>query len=197
MKKNFKVIITVALLILTGCCAIYVYTSSHNDNESTSKEGTPSNVITLGEIYPTAELTTSTQTMQDEVEYKEGEIPYLTQKSFTIRYCAEYKAGIKDAHLIKIAKTDDMVKVDLPEIEIIDIGVIEESVEFIDEKKALFNWEDKDDATNAIILAEENAKEKVSLTKELRKEAQIEFESQIEEWLIKCDYLDGREIIFI
>lgn len=80
-----------------------------------------------------------------------------------------------DASLIDIDITEDEVKVIIPESEIQYIHVEPDSIQFYDEKKALFNWGEKEDVTAAVSTAEKDAKEKAD-TDGLKKRANEEAE---------------------
>jgi len=90
------------------------------------------------------------------VIYTEGEIPFLTQKGFSMRYMADIYAGI-DISEMQIAITEEEVTVTVPSAEIQSINVRSDSIEFYDEKYALFNWTEKEDVVDAIAIAEEDA----------------------------------------
>lgn len=92
----------------------------------------------------------------------EGNIPYITQKGFTMVYTAKVQAGI-DASLIEVDVTDTQVIVTLPEAENQMWKVDPKSIEFYDEKKALFNWTEKTDVTDALKIADEDVQKKADM----------------------------------
>lgn len=105
---------------------------------------------------------------------EEGKIPILTKKGYSMLYEAMVTAGI-DASKIDIDIQDTTVVVTIPKSEIQVIKVDPNSIQFYDEKKALFNWTELGDSVNGIILAEEDIKEKAS-TDELLERADIQVE---------------------
>ncbi len=113
----------------------------------------------------------------------EGKIPFITQKGFSMTYTAEMKAGI-DASLIQTEITEDKVIITLPEVEILSIWVDPDSIQFYDEKLALFNWSEKTDVTEAISAAEADMKEKANrdgLMKRASRQAEYMIEGFLED----------------
>ena len=77
-------------------------------------------------------------------------------------YEAQVKAGI-DASAIEVEVTDKEVVVTLPAAEIQMSYVNPDSIQFYDEKMALFNWTEKTDVTEAISSAEEDVAQKADI----------------------------------
>ena len=109
-----------------------------------------------GKINGVSELTTAEMFYSGLVIYSEGEIPLLTQKGFSMRYTANIRAGI-DFSEISIKVTDSKVVVKVPEAKVQSIDVDPDSIEFYDERYALFNWTDKRDVVDAISISKEDA----------------------------------------
>ncbi len=109
-----------------------------------------------GKINGVSELTTAEMFYSGLVIYSEGEIPLLTQKGFSMRYTANIRAGI-DFSGISIKVTDSKVVVKVPEAKVQSIDVDPDSIEFYDERYALFNWTDKRDVVDAISISKEDA----------------------------------------
>lgn len=109
-----------------------------------------------GKINGVSELTTAEMLYSGLVIYSEGEIPLLTQKGFSMRYTANIRAGI-DFSEISIKVTDSKVVVKVPEAKVQSIDVDPDSIEFYDERYALFNWTDKRDVVDAISISKEDA----------------------------------------
>lgn len=107
-------------------------------------------------INGASELTTAEMLYSGLVIYSEGEIPLLTKKGFSMRYTANIRAGI-DFSKVNINVTDKKVTVKIPEAEVQSIDVEPESIEFYDERYALFNWTDKKDVIDAISISKEDA----------------------------------------
>ena len=100
-----------------------------------------------------AELSTAEMIYSSLYTVTEGKIPFLTQKGFSMVYTATVRAGI-DISGMAVAVDDKRVIVTLPKAEILMLKVDPESIQFYDEKHALFNWDKKTDVTSAIAIAE-------------------------------------------
>ncbi len=120
-----------------------------------------------------AELTTQKLYYSGLVTVKEGSIPFITQKGFTMTYTAIVTAGIKDLSKAQITVDDaaKTVNVVLPASEILDVNVDESTIAFYDEKRALFNWTDKTDVTDAIQMASDDVTTHTDLMNSLKSDA--------------------------
>lgn len=105
-----------------------------------------------------SDLSTAEMTYNGLFTVTEGNIPFITKKGFSMLYTASVKAGI-DASLIKTEVTDEKIIVTLPASKIQVSWVDPDSIQFYDEKHALFNWTKKTDITEAISAAEKDIKE--------------------------------------
>ncbi len=110
-----------------------------------------------------SDLTTARLDYRGIIKYEEGDIQYINKKSFSMIYDAHIKAGI-DLSEAQVTVKDKEITVSFPEPEIQDITVDPDSLEFYDEKLALFNWTKKEDTQNAMKKAEEDAAEKAART---------------------------------
>lgn len=104
-----------------------------------------------------SELSTAELSYTGICTVEEGEIPFITKKGFSMLYKGTVKAGI-DASAIGIDITDKEVIIKLPEAKLWDPVVDPSSIQFYDEKKALFNWTELSDSVDGIILAREDIK---------------------------------------
>ena len=120
-----------------------------------------------------AQLTTQKLYYSGLVTVKEGSIPFITQKGFSMTYTAVVTAGIKDLSQAKITVDDaaKTVNVVLPASEILDVNVDESTIAFYDEKRALFNWTDKTDVTDAIQMANDDVTKHTDLMNSLKSNA--------------------------
>jgi hypothetical protein len=109
------------------------------------------------------------------VQYTDGKVPFLTKKAFSMIYRAEVKAGVELSET-DIQITDTTVELTLPEVEVFSIEVDSNSIQFYDEKSALFNWTDKEDVVKAVKKAEEDVENKADI-EGLVKEAKEQNES--------------------
>lgn len=101
----------------------------------------------------------------------EGNIPIVTKKGFSMIYTASVKAGI-DPSLIKTEISDKKVIITIPASEIQMPKVDPDSIQFYDEKHAIFNWNKKTDVTSAISAAERNVKTKADIDGLLKRASQ-------------------------
>ena len=118
------------------------------------------------------------------IRYEAGEIRFITQKGFTMIYNAHIKAGI-DLSKAKVDVSGETITVTLPKAEIQDITIDPGSLEFYDEKFALFNFqdrEDKEDTVTALQAAKEDA-EKNAADSELLTTANEQAQRLIQELL--------------
>ncbi|MCI8320397.1 MAG: DUF4230 domain-containing protein [Dorea sp.] len=122
-------------------------------------------------------LTTARLDYRGIIRYEEGDIQYINKKSFSMIYDAHIKAGI-DLSKAKVTVKDKKVTVSVPRPEIQDITVDPDSLEFYDEKFALFNWTKKQDTQKAMEKAKEDAAEKAGQT-DLLKQASEQAETVI------------------
>lgn len=144
-----------------------------------------------GKINSISELTTAEMLYSGLVIYSEGEIPLLTKKGFSMRYTANIRAGI-DFSKINVKITDKKVIVKLPEAEVQSIDIEPESIEFYDERYALFNWTDKKDVIDAMSVSKEDATAHAN-SEELVKKAYVRAGAVIKNVLEGS--AKGREII--
>lgn len=159
-KTKFIIILTVIIVI--SFIAIAVLSSIVVKNMQESKE--PSVSFTSSsireKISQISELAVDKIEYRDVIRYEEGKIPILTQKACTMIYDAKVKVGI-DFSKIDVDVSENDINITLPESEILDIIIDENSLEFYDEKFALFNWQKRADTVELLKYANENVSQKV------------------------------------
>lgn len=121
-----------------------------------------------------SELSTAELSYVGICNVEEGNIPFITKKGFSMLYKGTVKAGI-DASRVGIEMTDSKVIVTIPKAEIQATIIDPASIQFYDEKKALFNWTELSDATDGIRLAENDIKSQAD-TGEILKRADTQAE---------------------
>lgn len=125
-----------------------------------SKETITVNAVSIEErLSKCSDLTTARLNYRGLIRYSEGDIKYLTQKSFSMIYDATITAGI-DLSQAEVTLDDTSIKVVLPQPTIQSIIIDPDSLEFYDEKAALFNWTEKEDTQKAMSYAKEDASAK-------------------------------------
>ncbi|BDE96596.1 DUF4230 domain-containing protein [Raoultibacter timonensis] len=112
------------------------------------------------QLTETSELATAKLEYRGLVRYENGDIDFLTKKGFTMVYDAEVKAGV-DLSQASVDVNGRSITVQLPMAEVQSISIDPDSIEFYDESFALFNWENKQDTTEALVLAKDDAEGKV------------------------------------
>lgn len=110
------------------------------------------------------ELATAKLSYRGLVKYEEGDIDFINKKGFTMIYDAEVRAGV-DLSRARVEVSGRDVRVALPAATVQSISIDPDSIRFYDEKFALFNWQNRTDAAEALKLAQENANEKVDASK--------------------------------
>ena len=105
------------------------------------------------------ELATAKLEYRGLVTYEEGEIDWITKTGFTMIYDATVRAGV-DLSEAEVSVDGADITIDLPAASIQSVEVDADSLEFYDEKYALFNWQDREDTAAALELAEDDAEAK-------------------------------------
>ena len=179
MKKMFLVIIAVMVLsfFVAGLGIFVGYKLFHKEE----KKPEITSAFISSKIEEVSDLTSAEMTYNGVIYYKEGDIPFITQKSYTMSYTAEIRAGI-DVSEVKVNVVGNTVVVKLPETEIQSINVDPNSVHFYDESHALFNWDDKKDGVEAIKNAEADVEANADL-QELKSKSENNSKKIIEDIL--------------
>lgn len=168
MKKvrGIVTVIAVAALIAVGFLGARYLDSK--------KEPKVSAVMITEQLSQCSELATARLDYRGLIQYSDGDIPLINQKSFSMVYNAKIKAGI-DLAQAKVTISGKVIKVQLPKPQILDVTVDSDSLEFYDEQFALFNWTNKEDTAKALSYARDDAQEKagqIGLLEEARKQAE-------------------------
>ena len=149
------------------------------------------NTIVSKRLEGISELCTAQMNYHGLFTVSEGSIPFITKKGFSMAYKAEVKAGIDVSNLM-ISVTDDDVTIQYPKAKIISIKILPDSIKYYDEKKALLNNNNLNDASEAIAAAESDLKEESDMDDLLdlaNGRAELVFKSLL------SDLLDGRELV--
>lgn len=110
-----------------------------------------------------SDLTTARLDYRGIIRYEDGDIQYINKKSFSMIYDAHVKAGI-DLSKASVEVNGNRITVTVPKPEIQDVTVDSDSLEFYDEKFALFNWTEKEDTIKAMEYARKDAEKKAAQT---------------------------------
>ncbi|MGN0481912.1 MAG: DUF4230 domain-containing protein [Lachnospiraceae bacterium] len=153
MKKKIFVICGV-LVILLSFFAGY-QTANFFNQKSEPKVST---TVIREQLKGCSDLTTAQLTYRGLIRYEDGEIPWINKKSFSMVYSAKLEAGM-DLAKASVSISGKKVKVTLPIVQLQSVEVQTDSIEFYDERSALFNWTEKEDTASAIELAKKDAEE--------------------------------------
>ena len=152
--KIFAILAAAAILILGMIAGRYL--------ESSKKPELNTSAITA-QISELSQLSTAELASRGLVRYSQGEITFLTKKEFTMIYDANVKAGV-DLGQVQVDIKGNKVSVTLPKAEIQDITIDPDSLEFYDEKFALFNFQDRQDTVEALQYAKEDVTKQAEKT---------------------------------
>lgn len=94
------------------------------------------------------------------VKYEEGDIDLINKKGFSMIYDATVSASV-DLKKAKASVNDRTIKIELPSAERESVSIDPDSLEFYDEKRALFNWQNRADTAKALEYAKKDAEEKI------------------------------------
>lgn len=110
-----------------------------------------------------SELTTQTITYTARVPMEEGSIPFITKKSSVMYYDATLRAGVNLSDVEPIERGNKII-IKVPHATIQGTPNIEpNSLKFYDQKKALLNWNEKEDVAEALQKAKEDLNENPSI----------------------------------
>lgn len=152
-KDVLKAAIHLVTVLVIALVIIFVVVSFRKDNEPEL-----TSTFINNKLQEAGELTSAKMIYNGLVRYSDGEIPFLTRKAFTMIYRAEVRAGI-DLEKVEVSVTDSKVTIKVPDTEVQDVHVDADSIQYYDEKFALFNGEKREDAIEAIQKAEEDVRE--------------------------------------
>ena len=140
-KKAAKKVKTICISLVVGIVigavgGINIY------NSMTKTEVT--NDYISGKLEDVGELATQQVTYSSTEQMDDGSIPFINQNSFLMD---EVKEKITDKEVI----------VTIPHAKVLGKPQVDpDSIKFMDEKRAIFNWQTKEDAKKAISLAEKD-----------------------------------------
>ena len=110
-----------------------------------------------------SELATAKLDYRGLVRYEEGDIDFINKKAFSMVYDAEVRSGV-DLSQAHVEVSGNAVTVTLPAPQMFGVEIDPDSIEFYDSSFALFNWESREDTSEALKLAQSDAEGKVDQT---------------------------------
>ena len=181
--KNFLIALLTILLIL-ALGAGYLMLTGHVANPfEKQKQATITAEEIEQQITKAADLSTAKLTYKGIVNFTEGQIKYITQNSFNMTYTADIVAGV-DMSKVTVDLVQPQggnpgkVTVSIPKAAVQSVTIDPDSLEFYDQKWALFNKTANTDVQEALKAAEQDARQNFG-TKELISTAQEQAEEVI------------------
>ena len=160
-RGTIKAVVYLLIVIILAGMVVYL-------TQSLRRERQPEITGTFidSKLEAAGELTSAKMSYNGLIHYSDATIPPLTQNAFNMTYRAEVHAGV-DLSQAKTEVTDTEVIVTLPAVEILDISIDDDSIQYYDEKAALLNWERKEDALDAIASAKEDVEQQTQEMEDL------------------------------
>lgn len=152
--KKAKAIVILAVVVLA--VAICIFPFIHNSEEKVDTE------MLINTLQESSELTTAKLNYTGMTKFKDKGVAFINKADFTMVYKATARIGI-DVKDVKVIADDikKIVYITIPNAEVQDVKVEASSIQYFDEKFALFNVDEKEDGNKAIALAEEEAKKEI------------------------------------
>lgn len=179
MKKDTnkinKILILISLLLIIVTIFLGIKLNK------TNKEPEVTNKTIQTKLESIGELASSKLTYRGLIIYKDGSIPYINEKGFSMAYTAVIKAGI-DLKGTDIKVEGNKILLSIPKAKVLSVEVNPESLTFYDKKHAVFNWQKPEDSSKAVIEAKKDA-EKNAVNEGLLKDAEKNTEKLIKEFL--------------
>lgn len=152
--KKAKTIVILAVVVLAVTICIFPFI--HNSEEKVDTE------MLINTLQESSELTTAKLNYTGMTKFKDKGVAFINKADFTMVYKATARIGI-DVKDVKVTADDTkkIVYITIPKAEVQDVKVEASSIQYFDEKFALFNVDEKEDGNKAIALAEEEAKKEI------------------------------------
>lgn len=171
LKSKFKTVIRTAVILSVFFIGIAIGFSVNNKYESLIADNSVINTTPDIDVSylntalkEASELTTAKLKINALVNFKDKGIIILNRSDFTMKYTADISAGI-DMSKVEISEDDinresKVITVKIPKATVFKPNIYhgDEYIQFYDEKFALFNVNPKEDLSQALALAEDDAK---------------------------------------
>lgn len=162
IKRIIVIVVIIALLaVLLGRFADKIFNQDILSKlPGYQKEASLTSTYIIETLSNQSELVTQKLNLEGYSEYSDEGLPVITKGDFSMTYNAEVTAGI-DVKKIDVTVNDDTktVKIKLPKAEIYSVKVDPGTIQYHDEKIALFNSDGKEDSDKAEKMAEKDAME--------------------------------------
>ncbi len=176
-KKGLIVFLSAVIIVLSMALGAIIYELNFGDaftkeiiiTEKT-QDDTPKIVSTEyinQKLEGMGELVTQKMAYTGLYTVTEGKIPFITKKGFSMVYEAEVEARI-DFSQIEFTSDETGINFIIPHSTIQKPHIDPASIQFFDEKRAVFNWQKKEDAVDAQAAAEEDVMKKYDFSDMLK-----------------------------
>ena len=154
--SNRGIIIALILIIIAFIAGVWI---GKNGIPGLSSGGaTVTSKAVVMQIEECAELTSAKMYYAAIVNFDEGDIPYITKKSFKMYYSAMIYAGVDLTDVTpEIDDEARTITVTIPEATVLSVDVDEDSIEYYDDKSGLFSINTHEADKQASIEAEDDA----------------------------------------
>ena len=156
--KKRKTITAIVILVIVISVALSIFISL-NYNYQAKADTEYLNAL----VSKSSELTTAKLNYTGMTKYTDEGIDIINKADFTMVYKATVRAGI-NVDEVEITSDDEnkIIYVSIPKATVQEIKIDNSSIEYFDQKFALFNTDEKVDNNKAIALAEEAAEKEAA-----------------------------------
>ena len=176
-KKGLIIFLTSVIVVLSMVLGVIIYELYFGDsftkeiiitqNPDDDTHKVVSTEYINQKLEGMGELVTQKMTYTGLYTVSEGKIPFITKKGFSMVYEAEVEARI-DFSKITFTSDESGIKFVIPHSELQSPVIDPASIQFFDEKKAVFNWQKKEDAVDAQAAAREDVLKKYDFSDMLK-----------------------------
>lgn len=159
-KKIFTVCGVIVVLALVSISIV-----NFMDNEDMRKKFVTHQQVVYAEeltqiLEKSSELTSAKIQTTGIVDYVDDGVKYVNRADFTMMFKAIVRAGIDLEEIeITVNEPEKTVDVVIPKSRILETTIDPESIKYFDTKFSIFNPNEKEDATTAMMLAKKKAEE--------------------------------------
>ncbi len=179
-KKKNKVWPIAIVLFFAGAMISGVIVHKINSLEAVGKAVKADTTLMVDALDSASDLVTAKLHITGYTEYEDGGIKWVNKSSFKMVYEATIEAGI-DVSAVEITSDDinKKIYISIPEPKIRNAHVNPSTIKYFDEKFAIINWDEKEDANRAQTEAQKQA------VKEAKRTGILELAKKQSEALIK------------
>lgn len=148
--KRIKLIASLVVIVAIAVACIFIF--AKNDKQSVDTRY----MVTL--LTKSSELTTAKLNYTGMTKFTDSGVAFVNKSDFIMVYNATARIGI-DLENVNVYADDSkqIVYVEIPAVQVQEVKVDANSIQYFDTKFSLFNIDQKEDGNKAIALAEEKA----------------------------------------